>query len=64
MWHTAARAILEKIRRRDSIFAACYRACIQDQEWAVSCVTTDYDDALRSGLVLVISGPGLYFADS
>ena len=62
MRRTAARAILEKIGRRDSIFSACYRACIQDQDWAVNCITTDYDDALRSGLGSVISGPRVIFA--
>lgn len=61
MRHTAARAILEKNRRRDSVLSACYRAYIQDQEWTVNCATSAYDDALCSGLVFVISGPQVTF---
>ena len=61
MRHNAACAILEKNRRRDSIFSACYRAYIQDQEWTVNFTTPAYDDALRSGLVLLISKSRVIF---
>ena len=61
MRHIAAPAIMEKVRGRDSIFSASYRIYIQDQEWAANLITIDHDDALRSGLVSVISGLRVLF---